>query len=72
MNDEFEGAMIGGAMILSVAAFFGLMTFAFIHEYNGVRDLQTILKDQCGMEYTAGEVWRNGENLSRICGLKND
>ena len=34
-------------------------------------ELQTILKNECGMEYTAPEVWRNGENLSRICGLKN-
>lgn len=33
-------------------------------------ELQTILKNECGMEYTVPEVWRNGENLSRICGLK--
>jgi len=35
-------------------------------------ELQTILKNECGMEYSTQEVRRNGENLSRICGLKKN
>ncbi|QLF86271.1 hypothetical protein CC030809_00223 [Synechococcus phage S-CAM7] len=35
-------------------------------------ELQTILKNECGMEYSTQEVRRNGKNLSRICGLKKN
>jgi len=59
--------------------FFVVVGFAIISFPFGIMDsiqstdeLQTILKNECGMEYSSIEVRRNGENLSRICGLKKD
>ena len=40
--------------------------------YKSAEQLQTILKNECGMEYSIDEVGRNGENLSLICGLKKN
>jgi len=40
--------------------------------YQSADELQTILKNECGMEYSIEEVSRNGKNLSRICGLKKN
>ena len=50
----------------------GIIPLGLYSNHKGNAELQTILKNECGMEYTKGEVRRNGENLSRICGLKND
>jgi len=59
--------------------FFVVVGFAIISFPFGIMDsiqstdeLQTILKNECGMEYSSVEVRRNGKNLSRICGLKKD
>ena len=41
-----------------------------VYAYKSAEQLQTILKNECGMEYSIDEIWRNGDNLSRICGLK--
>ena len=40
--------------------------------YKNAEQLQTILKNECGMVYSIDEVARNGENLSLICGLKKN
>ena len=32
-----------------------------------IEELQTILRDECGMDYTFEQVERNGENLAQIC-----
>ena len=39
-------------------------------QYKSAEQLQTILKDECGMDYSIDDVRKNGDNLSRICGLK--
>ena len=43
-----------------------------VYTYKSTEQLQTILKNECGMEYSIDEIRRNGDNLSRICGLKNE
>ena len=46
--------------------------FGVRYSMKSTDELQTILKNECGMEYSISEVRRNGENLSRICGQKNN
>ena len=40
--------------------------------YKSAEQLQSILKNECGMDYSIDEIRRNGENLSLICGIKNE
>jgi len=56
---------------LVLIAVVGMIPYGIHIEHKKTAELQTILKNECGMEYSHGEVRRNGENLSRICGLKN-
>jgi len=58
--------------VLILIVLIGIIPYGLYIDHKGNAELQTILKNECGMEYTKGEVLRNGENLSRICGLKND
>jgi hypothetical protein len=53
---------------------FAIISFPFgvMDSIQSTDELQTILKNECGMEYSTQEVRRNGENLSRICGLKKN
>jgi hypothetical protein len=53
---------------------FAIISFPFgvMDSIQSTDELQTILKNECGMEYSTEEVRRNGENLSRICGLKKN
>ena len=36
--------------------------------YKSAEQLQSILKNECGMDYSIDVIRRNGENLSLICG----
>ncbi len=57
--------LVVGFVIISVP-------FGVLDSIQSTDELQTILKNECGMEYSTQEVRRNGENLSRICGLKKN
>ena len=61
------GSIIFSLIIISIL---GVLLKGYM--YKSAEQLQTILKNECGMDYTVGEVIRNGDNLSRICGLKDD
>ena len=66
-NDESGcGSIIFSVIIISIIG-----AIFYNYEYKSAEQLQPILKDQCGMEYSIDEIRRNGNNLSRICGLKN-
>ena len=56
-------------IILALLLLISAIVFRIVFDYQSYVELQTILKNQCGAEYSLGEVWRNGENLARICGL---
>ena len=40
---------------------------AYQEYVKSIEELQTILRDECGMDYTFEQVERNGENLAQIC-----
>ena len=65
----FFGKLFIGFFLLGMIM---LLIYAINRDNKANLELQTILKNECGMEYTAPEVWRNGTYLSRICGLKNE
>ena len=78
-NDEpgFAVIIIGIIFNLSIIAFFYVVINGAIESFNQYRyesaeRLQIILKNECGMDYSIDDVRRNGDNLSRICGLKDD
>ena len=56
--------------IIAAAILYVPGSLIYRYFYTSAEQLQFILKDECGMDYTIGEVVRNGDNLSRICGLK--
>ena len=67
-NDESGcGSIIFSLIIISIIG-----AIFYTYEYKSAEQLQTILKNECGMDYTVDKVRRNGDNLSRICGLKDD
>lgn len=47
-----------------------VLVFEVQVDYEKAEELQVILKNECGMEYSVHDVIMHGENLSRICGLK--
>ena len=61
--------LLGLSMILSVP-FNNVIKDFKQYRYESAERLQIILKDKCGMDYSIDDVRRNGDNLSRICGLK--
>ena len=65
-NDESGcGSIIFSLIVLSIIG-----ALFYTYDYKSAEQLQTILKNECGMDYTVDEIRRNGDNLSRICGLK--
>ena len=60
-----------GSIIFSLITISILGVLLNVYTYKSAEQLQTILKNECGMEYSIDEIRRNGNNLSRICGLKN-
>ena len=78
-NDEpgCTAIIISLILNLSIIAFFYVVINGAIESFNqywyeSAERLQIILKDECGMDYSIDDVKRNGDNLSRICGLKNE
>ena len=65
--DSYDDEPGCGTIIVSL-----IIIGAIFYTYGNksAEQLQTILKNECGMEYSVDEIWRNGDNLSRICGLK--
>ena len=63
--------LIGLSTIFMKAINDGIQSFDD-YKYQSAERLQIILKDECGMDYSIDDVKRNGNNLSRICGLKNE
>ena len=57
---------------LTIIALIIAIPYGIHIDHKETAELKTILKNECGMEYSQGEVWRNGKNLSRICGMKNN
>lgn len=72
MVDFIADKVLGPIIILVLILGFASIPFSFHLFYKSAEELQVILKNECGMDYSVDEVMRNGENLSRICGLKND
>ena len=73
----------GFAVIIVVSYLIFLIAFFYVvingaiesfnqYRYESAERLQIILKNECGMDYSIDDVRRNGDNLSRICGLKNE
>ena len=63
--------VIGLSTIFMTAINDGIQSFDD-YKYKSAEQLQTILKNECGMEYSIDEIRKNSDNLSLICGLKNE
>ena len=62
---------VGGLFALTIVAlgFLAIIDIprAYQEHVKSIEELQTILRDECGMDYTFEQVERNGENLAHIC-----
>ena len=66
-SDDESGC---GSIIFSLIIISILGVLLNVYTYKSAEQLQTILKNECGMKYSIDEIRRNGDNLSRICELK--
>ena len=72
-NNSGCGPLIFTFLFIAFLVFIPVSFIWANHDYyKSAEQLQSILKNECGMDYSIDEVARNGENLSRICGLKNE
>ena len=63
---------LGPVLLLMLVLLIIYIPIGIWDSIESTNELQTILKNECGMEYSTQEVRRNGKNLSRICGLKKN
>ena len=63
---------LGPVLLLMLVLLIIYIPIGIWDSIESTNELQTILKNECGMEYSIEEVRKNGENLSRICGLKKN
>jgi len=72
MNDFIFDKIVSPIMTLILILFIISLPYLAWELNQTNEDLQTILKNECNMDYSIEEVRRNGETLARICGLKNN
>ena len=71
MTDFFADYVVTPLFALLVIFAIISIPFSVQDRVTGYHELQTILKNECGiLDYSIDEIRRNGENLSLICGLK--
>lgn len=71
MNESFYEKMSRLFIVLLVIFMIYIVPLVvLLYSDKTYEELQVILKNECGMDYSVDEVRRNGRNLSRICGLK--
>ncbi len=69
LMEDLPDKLFYGSIVIMMVLLVLSIPISIQSSRQGTLELQTILKNECGMEYSSGEVYRNGENLSRICGL---
>ena len=72
MNDFLADYVVTPLFALLIIFAIISIPFSVQDRVTGYHELQTILKNECGMDYSIDEIRRNSDNLSRICGLKNE